>query len=1599
MIKRIIVSLASAVLAFAATLSTQAQTYSNAVLALNPVAYWPLNEAVQPPFGAYIATNIGTAGTGANGYYQTWFQPLSTGTNVIYYQTNNVQHIVGAIGDSDMALNCIRSNSGAGGYVVFPRTTNGVVNPAVSLIPPFTIEFWAKPSGTLASVMSIINEGRVPEQQGADLNFTTNETGFGIGQFGGNFFFASWNATGADGTKTELDTPLTANVWQHMVVTFDGTNQVWYNNGVKTKNSAIPASKANALGQLYVPNRTAPLLIGTGSIIGSGNGSTEFAGAIDDVAIYTNLLDPGAIANHFAAATATDSTYQNTVLADNPIIYVRLGEPAYPVSNYPSPSTYPVATNYGIVGATGNGFYQPGTTPGVAGPAFAGFGGASSRAVAINGFSGAVDVGAGSLPVELNPTGKSPVSVAGWFQANPSDAPSRFQAVVSHNANSWRISLDHIADGLRFNPGNNPELQFTNIADVVTNGFMVNDGNWHFVAGVSDGTNDSLYIDGLLARTAAGVGSIVGTNGDALLGGDPGNLVPLFNGSATSQPRYFDGQIAQFAFFTNALSGTQVQQLYAAAGVQPFFVLPPKNLTNSAGVNITIPTMVHGGTPLFFQWYQNGTAVAGQTNSSLAYTPSSTNNAGNYVLVVTNNFGAVTSAPVTLFIFGPPVIQQQSLTDFQAFAGTSPILRVTAVGAQPIIYHWSLNGSPIANATNSTYTIVNIQTGGTYTCTLSNFVGPSTTSFNPVTVTVVAAPTAPYPSAVIASGPLAYYRLDESPDDGNGNNGVTAYDKIGGLNGVYTNVAINQPGYSLSSDAGDGSAEFGDFPPAGPNNDFVGNVPAYVNFGTPSGGNAQFSIEAWINDLFLPGNGGNCIVALGYGNGGEQFNLDTGGTSGTLRFFVRKADGTTASATSTVAPADSQWHHVVGVCDETGGQVSLYFDGALIGHATIAPGSGILSSSMPMTIGARESGNFSPVNYDFQFLGRIDEVAIYNRALSATEIQNHYFASGISPAITQISPQTWATNSTANVTFTVTATGTAPLSYQWFDPNNQPLQDQTNAALTLTNLQVSQSGQYTVVVTNPYNTATTNAFLTVNQGAPVVNSDLTPLNQSVFTGAPVTYTIGIAGTPPLFYQWFQDGVAVTGATNSSFTFNALLGNHTYFVSVTNAFSGGTPTLSSTATVVGMPSTTLNPSDYTDKLKITFSGYTRGETLQDFPVLVKLDTGISGFNYSHFASGTGGDLRFTDAGGTRVIPHEIDEWNPSGTSTVWVQMPALTGAGDFIWAYWGNPSDTTAPVGTNVWVPQSFENQPAYQVVYHLKEGAFPFADSTSQHPATNGFAPTQTTGIVGTAGQFGGTNWLDAGTNDSGDAFTLSAWVNIPPATSDIQTLWSTAAGGFAMPGCALFVNTYQVSDQKIDFATGNGGVGAAGGNETTTAAGIVPFGSWHLVSAAVNRTNGTVQFYLDGNNVGSGTQIKTDFPSLRDLNLGQFTNGVFGFHGAMDEARIRSSVSSSNWVWASWATVAQNSSLQSYATVNSTVPAAITVQFQISGGSLVLSGNGGPANANQTYRVLATTNVALPLAQWVPVTTNAFDNNGNFNSALPLDKGVKSQFFRVAIP
>ncbi|HEX4119812.1 MAG TPA: DUF2341 domain-containing protein [Verrucomicrobiae bacterium] len=1516
--KRLSVCVALGAFALFAGTGVQAQSsYSNTVMSLSPVAYWPLAE-INAPSAAdmYVATNLGSAQTAGDGYYETWWTNVAPSyalTNV-----NNIVHVAGATkGDTDTALQI----GGTGQYVVWPRFTNGVANSAVTLQPPFSIEMWVYVPVVPTSLKSLFAEGGNTVQTGPAFGNALGQEGVEIGMNTSHFYFKTYDGPVVAGASLATTAgQVTANAWYHLVFTFDGTIKQAYVNTVAVSQTL---TSKNSAGQVYITDLVSPMILGNGNELGAGS-SAPLSGDIDEFALYTNVLSAAQVATHYAAGTnaAPATTYAQTILSDNPTIYARLDEPSF---TSPSLASLPVATNYGTLGASADGLYQPGAAPGSAGPAYSGFG-TSSYAVALDGFNGGVDVGAGALPPSLNPTGNQPLTVMTWFRGNPADAGPRFQDLISHGTNSYRLGLD-LTPGNFFNPGAGPQLAFTNASDMMLSGMSLNDGQWHMAAGVSDGTNESLYLDGVPVKTGASVLSIPGNPQDLILGGDP-----FFLGPQPAAPTgyrgglFYDGSIAQVAVFTNALTAAQIQQVFSAANVPPVIHREPTNSVTTvyaAGTNLTFQTTVSGSSPISYQWYMtNGSAVSDQTNASLIILNSTANDSGGYYLVATNLYGAATSAVITLTIYGPPTITQSTPPVLQVFAGSSPTLNLTILGTPPFVYQWTSNGVAISGATNSSYTVNASQLGAT------TYIGMVTNAYGAAYVTnvmtVLQDPTAPYPVQVLADSPVAYFRLDEL-------SGTTAYDYVGGNNATYTNVVLGQPGYSSSQDPSEVAAEFGDYPP---NNDYAGNVPSYLNFGT-NAGNAEFSVEAWVTQYYNSG-GGDAIVALGYGGGGDQLLLDTGGASSTLRFIVSTAAGVVYTAGSSRSLAnDGIWHHVVGVCDEANGHLYLYLDGVLLGSTTIPAGSGLLASTIPLSIGARESANNNPVSYDYQFFGEIDDVAIYNKPLSATQVQNHYFASGAPPVITQLVPISQAANLGDNVSFTVSAIGANPLTYQWYDNNDNPISWGTNATLNLTNVQVSQAGYYSVTVSDPYNSASTNALLNVGAGPPVITTDLQPTSVFCYAGLSNTFSVTVTGTRPFVYQWYQDGNPLLGATADSYTFATLLGTNTYYCAITNSYSGGSPTLSSTATVVGIAAPeVLNPTNFSYKLKIQVTGYNRAETLQDFPMLVRLGTNVSGFSYQQFASPAGGDLRFADSSGTVSLPYEIDQWNDTnGMSTIWVQVPALSGTNDFIWAYWGNPGVLTpADYTTNgaVWLPPAFQSLPSYEVVYHLEQSGFPYLDSTLQYPATTGLAPASAPGLIGQAASFDRAPYLDAGFVNLGNAFTLSAWVDVPSSTSSIQTVWGNGTGVTDSSQILFYVDNYNTSDGSLILTTGDGTTQ----QQLKSATGAVGLDQWHLVTAVVDRADGDAQLYVDSGQVASGAAVN-DCPTNADMNLGDDSGHSFQYTGLMDEARIRSGLSSTNWIWASWMTVAQNNAFESYAAVSSSI---VTINVRHSANSVILT-------------------------------------------------------------
>lgn len=144
-----------------------------------------------------------------------------------------------------------------------------------------------------------------------------------------------------------------------------------------------------------------------------------------------------------------------------------------------------------------------------------------------------------------------------------------------------------------------------------------------------------------------------------------------------------------------------------------------------------------------------------------------------------------------------------------------------------------------------------------------------------------------------------------------------------------------------------------------------------------------------------------------------------------------------------------------------------------------------------------------------------------------------------------------------SVTFSVVATGTAPLTYQW-RKDGTDLAGATSSSYPIANVQAIHTGSYVVVVSNISGSVTSAppAVLVVN-GPPAITAQ--PQSRTVTVGANVSFTVSATGTAPLNYQWRKAGSSITGPNGATLSLNSvqLTDAGIYDVVVTNGFGSAT----------------------------------------------------------------------------------------------------------------------------------------------------------------------------------------------------------------------------------------------------------------------------------------------------------------------------------------------------------------------------------------------------------------------------------------------------------
>jgi hypothetical protein len=185
--------------------------------------------------------------------------------------------------------------------------------------------------------------------------------------------------------------------------------------------------------------------------------------------------------------------------------------------------------------------------------------------------------------------------------------------------------------------------------------------------------------------------------------------------------------------------GTTFTDVAPAVGslVGPSITLQPADQIATVGTTATFHLTATGSLPLHYQWYFNTNTPVGSDTNVLALSLVSSNDAGNYFVLVSNSVGSITSSVATLTVV-PPVLpsiatQPSSQT---VIIGDPATFAVGASGTAPLSYQWYFNSNTLGQTT-AAFTILNASTNdaGSYFVIVTNLYGAATSSI--VTLTVI----------------------------------------------------------------------------------------------------------------------------------------------------------------------------------------------------------------------------------------------------------------------------------------------------------------------------------------------------------------------------------------------------------------------------------------------------------------------------------------------------------------------------------------------------------------------------------------------------------------------------------------------------------------------------------------------------------------------------------------------------------------------------------------------------------------------------------------------------------------------------------------------
>lgn len=620
--------------------------------------------------------------------------------------------------------------------------------------------------------------------------------------------------------------------------------------------------------------------------------------------------------------------------------------------------------------------------------------------------------------------------------------------------------------------------------------------------------------------------------------------------------------------------------LLAVVNSAPVILTEPSDLTVTNGSNASFKVVAIGTGTLFYQWYRNtDQLILGATSPTLTLNNVQTNQAGTYSVVVRNAFGSTRSREAKLKVVLPPPNQLPLVSILTPTNGASFLqgdivsINVTATDPDgkvatvdlysgnnrlvrwtqsPYLFDWK--EAPLGSVPLRAVAIDN-RGGSNTSATVTIQIQPQTQNPGPI-------------STLIATGSVWRY-LDT---------------------GVAPDAQWNQLGFDDSSwPSGAAELGYGDAVEGRPEVTVLQYGPnplkKYISYYFRSSFSLTDSSSFSNLTVRLMRDDGGVV----YLNGKEVFRSNMPGgtvTPTTLaQSAVNKLQETIFFETNVPPSLLRNGENLVAVEIHQSSEQSsdISFDLELIGiqlgpPIIVAPPKDVEAPLRGTAQFHVVAGGSQPLSYQWYVNGFTPLAGGTNATLTLTNLQvkdegsysvvvTNAFGQARSPsAVLSVlappsivsQPQDLTLLEGVNGEFTIQASGSAPLFYQWFFNKSSALVQETNATLRIVGATPNQAGLYSVQVSNRAGSIlSTNARLTVTTGDGNVSILTPPASLTVADGAPAQFSVQASGTAPLRYEWLFNGTEViAGATNSFFNIAhagaADIG--TYSVRVSNASS-------------------------------------------------------------------------------------------------------------------------------------------------------------------------------------------------------------------------------------------------------------------------------------------------------------------------------------------------------------------------------------------------------------------------------------------------------------